>query len=247
VKATHTTYSSGLKEQDEAKARRQYGQLKQFKGESLTAFKDRMEIYVRSMESLGLAIPTQGQLAADNLDKLNEIYDNKRSVLLNNARLGGSYPKTLFEAYKIMTELVEPNIVSVASASVFKIDKEKGGKDSKNEKEDGEEKALKGKCWNCGEPGHPFYKCPNKKKDGTKSGSPTTPAPAPTPTPNSGNKNKTAKGNFTQQEVMEFFGFSTMCFKVEEGESHMLNQVLLHNQAQASIFGNPNFLEDLKD
>ena len=136
-----------------------------------------------------------------------------------------------------MTQLAEPNIVNVASASVFKVDKGKGVKDSKNEKEDGEENALKGKCWNCGQIGHPFYKCPNKKKDDTTR-SPTTPAPAPapTPTPNSGNKNKTAKVNFTQQEVMEFFGFTTMCFRVQEGESHMLNQVLLDNQAQASQF-----------
>ena len=139
-----------------------------------------------------------------------------------------------------MTELAEPNIVSVASASLFKTTNDKGGKGA------GEEKSLKGKCLNCGEPGHPFYQCPNKKKDGANPGTPAT-TTTPTPTQSSGDKNKTAKVNFTQQEVMEFFGFTTVCFKVEEGESHLLNQVLLDNQAQASIFGNPKFLEKLKD
>jgi len=92
IKATHTTYSSGLKEVDEAKARRLYGSLKQYKNETLTSFKDRLEVYIRSMESLGMTVPTQGQLAADYLDKLNDQFENKRSVLFNNARLNGSYP-----------------------------------------------------------------------------------------------------------------------------------------------------------
>jgi len=60
IKATHTTYSTGIKEIDESKARKSYAMLKQYKGETLTAFKDRMEVYVRSMESLGLNVPTPG-------------------------------------------------------------------------------------------------------------------------------------------------------------------------------------------
>jgi len=83
IKATHTTYSSGIKEVDEAKARRAYASLRQFKTESLTAFKDRMEIYVRSMESLGLSVPSGGQLAADFLDKLNESYETRRNTIVD--------------------------------------------------------------------------------------------------------------------------------------------------------------------
>ena len=58
IKTTHTTYSSGLKEVDEAKARKAYGQLRQFKAESITAFKDRIEVYIRSMNSLGMTVPS---------------------------------------------------------------------------------------------------------------------------------------------------------------------------------------------
>jgi len=119
IKATHTTYSTGIKEVDEAKARRAYASLRQCNTESLTAFKDRMEIYVRSMESLGLSVPSGAQLAADFLDKLNENYDTRRNTLVDNCRLGGSFPKSLFEAYKIVSEFTGPTPINVASASVF--------------------------------------------------------------------------------------------------------------------------------
>ena len=84
IKATHTTYSSGIKEVDEAKARKAYAGLRQYKAESLTSFKDRMEVYVRSMESLGLSVPSGGQLAADFLDKLNENYSTRRNTIVDN-------------------------------------------------------------------------------------------------------------------------------------------------------------------
>jgi len=124
VKSTHTTYSSGLKEVDESRARTAYSMLKQHTMETITAFKDRMEVYVRSMESLGMSVPSEGQLAADFTAKLNDTYDSKRNFLFNNAKLGGSYPKTLFEAYKIMTELCnESRTINVASSSVFNVTK----------------------------------------------------------------------------------------------------------------------------
>jgi len=68
IKATHTTYSTGIKEIDEARARKAYENLRQWNGETLTSFKDRMEVYLRSMESLGLSDPSGGQQAADFLD-----------------------------------------------------------------------------------------------------------------------------------------------------------------------------------
>jgi len=45
---------------------------------------------------------------------------------------------------------------------------------------------------------------------------------------------------------MDFFGFATICMKVDDGED-MLDTVLLDNQAQASIFCNENLLTDLTD
>ena len=125
IKATHTTYSSGLKEVDECRARTANSALRQSKTETITAFKDRMEVYVRFKESLGMTVPSQGQLATDFLDKLNDMYDYKRNVLYNNAKLGGSYPKTFFEACKIMTELYnESHTINVASSSVVNVTKQ---------------------------------------------------------------------------------------------------------------------------
>jgi len=45
---------------------------------------------------------------------------------------------------------------------------------------------------------------------------------------------------------MEFFGFATLCMKVDSGED-MFVTVLLDNQAQASIFCNQKLLTDLTD
>jgi len=125
VKRAHTTYSSRLKEVDESKVRAAYSMLKQHKMETITAFKGRMEVYIRSMESLGMSVPSEGQLAADFISKLNDSYDTKRNIVFNNAKLGGSYPKTFFEAYKLMTELCnESHSINVATSSVFNVNKQ---------------------------------------------------------------------------------------------------------------------------
>jgi len=171
-----------------------------------------MEVYIRSMDSLGMTVPSQSQLAADFLDKLNDQLEHKRSVLLNNCRLNGNFPKTLFEAYKIITELSEPAVVSVASASVFNVNKSQSQIEENNEKgnEKGGEGESKGNggggerkghvvCYNCGEVGHKAFACPDKK---------ASPGTKPTPSPSKeDSKKKTSKVNFTQAEVMEFFGF----------------------------------------
>ena len=57
IKATHTSYSTGLKEADDAKARHLYQVFKQGKDQSLTEFKEKHEAILRSMESLGCLFP----------------------------------------------------------------------------------------------------------------------------------------------------------------------------------------------
>ena len=128
IKATHTSYSTGLKAADDAKARHFYQAFKQGKDQSLTEFKEKHEGILRSMESLGLTIPTEGEQAADFLQKLNEKNARKRLTIENNARLGGAYPTTLFEAYKLVSELADLPTINATSSSVFATKTDFGGK-----------------------------------------------------------------------------------------------------------------------
>ena len=128
IKATHTSYSTGLKAADDAKARHLYQAFKQGKDQSLTEFKEKHEAILRSMESLGIAIPTEGEQAADFLQKLNEKNARKRLTIENNARLGGAYPTTLFEAYKLVSELADLPTINATSSSVFATKTDFGGK-----------------------------------------------------------------------------------------------------------------------
>ena len=115
IKATHTSYSTGLKAADDAKARHLYQMFKQGKDQSLTEFKEKHEAILRSMESLGLSIPTEDQQATDFLQKLNEKNARKKLTIENNARLGGPYPTTLFEAYKLVSELADLPTINATS------------------------------------------------------------------------------------------------------------------------------------
>jgi len=81
---------------------------------TLTAIKERFEVYIRSMESMRLAVPMDEEQAADFLVKLNDDFSNRRNVVENSARLGGKFPTTLFEAYKIVSDVSEMCIVNVA-------------------------------------------------------------------------------------------------------------------------------------
>jgi len=94
IKTTHKSYSTGLKEIDESKVRMGYAAFKQYKTESLTAFKDRFEVYLRSLESLGLDIPDPRQQAADFLDKLtNQIMNDGYSSRIVPVLMEVPYPR----------------------------------------------------------------------------------------------------------------------------------------------------------
>jgi hypothetical protein len=67
----------------------------QFPQETLTQFKERMEVLLKAMESMGLSTPDQDQQAADFLIRLNDRYASRATAVENNCRLGGEYLKTL--------------------------------------------------------------------------------------------------------------------------------------------------------
>jgi hypothetical protein len=102
---THTAYSTGVNFNDAARTRQAYAQLKQGVTESLSSFKDRMVVLLRAMESLGVAVPDDQEQASDFLTRLSPTHDPKASLIENNHRLGGMFPSTLFEAFKMVSEL----------------------------------------------------------------------------------------------------------------------------------------------
>ena len=97
--------------------------------------------------------------------------------------------------------------------------------------------------------GHRISQCPDAKddskkdKDDSKKENPKeTPKEAPK---GDGAKSTGKKVHFTQEEILDLFGFATRVF-VTNPES-LQSTVLLDNQAQASVFGNLKLLDDLKD
>ena len=89
----------------------------------------------------------------------------------NNARLGGCYPTTLFEAYKLVSELADLPTINATSSSVFATTrtdtggKKGGGKKSEEKNQDGAtKKEFTGKCFKCDKVGHQISECPEGLK-----------------------------------------------------------------------------------
>ena len=252
LKQTHTSYSTGLKKADAAKAREAYYKFRQYASESLTSYKDRFEVLLRAMESMGLDTPSEDDQAADFLQRLNDRFAARRITIENNTKLGGNYPTTLFEAYRMVSELSDLPTVNTTSTSVFATGakseetptKNNGngyGKNKTDSKDKSDEnklkstttestkKEFKGKCFSCDKVGHRASECTVKKPESKKTSQ--------------------KKTYFTQEEVLDFFGFTTLCFKASASltKEELITHVLLDNQAQNSIFGNSRLLQNLRD
>lgn len=166
------------------------------------------------MESLGLTVPTQGQLTADFLDELNEQFESKRSILFNNVRLNDSYPKTLFEAYKIMTELSEPSIPTKPIQPTRRRSQTKPTTKRRN----GNLKDTLARSfvttvemWDI----KPAFAQIRRLQTPPNQAACQLRLQPQLQLKMTGNK--TSRVNFTQQKIMEFFGFTTWCMKVDDG------------------------------
>ncbi len=101
LRDTHTAYGTGAKPSDNARARNKYHMLRQGEKESLSAFKEKLDYLIKAMESLGLAIPTPEEQAADLITKVNAHFAPAATKIDDAFRMTGSYPKTTFEAFKL--------------------------------------------------------------------------------------------------------------------------------------------------
>lgn len=118
IQATHTTYFTGLKPAAGAEARHLYAAYRQGRDQSLTDFKEKYKAILRSINSLGLDAPSKQQHAAGSLAPLNEKFGRRRLTLENNEKMGGEYPTTLFEAYRIISELADlPSVNATLSST----------------------------------------------------------------------------------------------------------------------------------
>jgi len=118
LKETHTSFSTGVNFNDAARARTAYATL-QGTSEGLSSFKERMEVLIKALESLGVQTPTKQEQASDFFTRLNTTFKSKAILIENNHRLGGTFPSTLFEAYKCVAELATEKPIHTTTSVVY--------------------------------------------------------------------------------------------------------------------------------
>jgi hypothetical protein len=105
LKETHTAFGSGADPTDAARTRNRYYALKQFEKESLSTFKDRHDTMIRAFKALGIDVPSEEEQAADLLSKVNGHYAPAASKIEDSYKITKLFPKTTFEAFRLLTEL----------------------------------------------------------------------------------------------------------------------------------------------
>jgi hypothetical protein len=78
-----------------------------------------MEVLLKAMDSMGIGTPDQDQQAADFMIRLNDRYASRATAVENNCRLCEDYPKTLFDAYRMISELADAAPFNSTTSSVF--------------------------------------------------------------------------------------------------------------------------------
>ena len=71
------------------------------------------------MESLGITFPTREDQAADFITKVNAHYAPAATKIDDACRMLGHYPKTTFEAFKLLTELTAEKAFTGISNTTF--------------------------------------------------------------------------------------------------------------------------------
>jgi hypothetical protein len=119
LRDTHTAVSIGAKQLDASRARTKYQLLKQGEKESLVAFKNRMDTLLKSLEALGMDIPTDEEQAADLICKVNSHFAPAAKKIEDQILMSGQGPKTTFEAFKLITELSADKTFTASGNTTF--------------------------------------------------------------------------------------------------------------------------------
>jgi hypothetical protein len=124
IKATHTAFGTGADPTDAAKTRSRYHTLKMGEREGLSSFKERHDTMVRAMEALGLTPPSEAEQTADLLTKVNSTFAPAAAKIEDAYKIAGTFPKTNFEAFRLLTELTADKQVYSSSSATFMATKE---------------------------------------------------------------------------------------------------------------------------
>ena len=157
--------------------------------------------------------------------------------------MNGKYPATLYEAYRLLSEIKQERVATSTTSSVFKTSSNQSPVKKKKDDAKGKDE-FKGNCFLCDKVGHRASDCPLK---------PST---------------KTSYCATAEEVVEEALNFTTLCSTVEgitggpkiftsDADGIALefttyssglyrNKILLDNQAQRSIFGNKKLLEGIR-
>lgn len=101
IRDTHVVNAVGQAGVDRMIARDQYNKLRQGPNESLAAFKERTDEAIRALESYGVAVPRQEDLASDFINRLDKTrYASFQAELMNGVTIANvQYPNTLVDAF----------------------------------------------------------------------------------------------------------------------------------------------------
>ena len=101
IRDTHVVNAVGQNQVDRMIAREQYGRLRQQPNENITQFKERTDEAIRAMQSYGVPVPPEEDLASDFINRLDKArYANFQAELMNSVTIGNiPYPNTLLDAF----------------------------------------------------------------------------------------------------------------------------------------------------
>ena len=241
TKATHTAYGSGVDFSDASRAEARYHGIKQHERESLSSFKERLETMVKAMQALGLDLPSEQRQAAHLLTKVNSTFEPAARKIEDNYRLSGPYPATTFEAYKMLSELTVDKAIQGSTSVTFTTESAKSTEihavqqKEKSKEKDQQRSKVKGPT---------RYKSPTRYNPSRGSGTSRVSFDVTQTNQPSNTRSRDSPRSTYMTTSDEALNFTTFVFSTT---SNLLDNVLLDNQAQASVFGNSAMLSNIED